>query len=362
MGYLSGFIGGTAKAVGEIADKRITRYTAEMVAMEREAAEMAKEKRIAAYAETVYQRNRKDVLADEARGDTRRTAERSLIRAEGVTAAATKRALETSPEYIKQQIAADALLGQGVIDTKIAQAPAVAAAGEATWKAEENNRAAVLLEKVNNFKAESKLKTEDTIAKGADKPYLAALSAIEKAGRAPDKTDYKGRDLDNAIKQMTVDNAKEVAALKVEFKTATPERKQQISDNISVLTGKDNDKFLPVPLKDDMGNVTGYKIFDTKKGVWVGEAAGGSSGVKYDAQGNAYVKGPDGRPVLQSSVNAVQNEAPKAQVAGRPHYYTPVAELRRLQSKPRGVSQNEANEASDELALIGEARFIARPR
>lgn len=79
----------------------------------------------------------------------------------------------------------------------------------------------------------------------------------------------KGAELDNAIKQINVDNAKRVDSLRQEFKTAPKERQAAISEEISILTGKDTDKFLPLPTKDDQGNVTGYQIFDTKKGDFV---------------------------------------------------------------------------------------------
>lgn len=125
--------------------------------------------------------------------------------------------------------------------------------------------------KVADAKAVTQVATDETLARGGSKEYLAAVKAIAAAGAAPDRTDYKGRALDNAIKQIAVDNAKNLADLKTEFgkPETTPERRKEITEHVSMLTGKDNDKFLPVPLKDADGNVTGYKIFDTKGGRWV---------------------------------------------------------------------------------------------
>jgi hypothetical protein len=114
-----------------------------------------------------------------------------------------------------------------------------------------------------------------TKAKGSDKGYLSALRALH---NATSDVDYRGRELDNAIKQMTVDNAKRIDVLRKEFGTASPERQKAISDEMSLLTGKDTDKFLPVPLKDEMGNVTGYKVFDTKRGVWSDEGGKDAAG------------------------------------------------------------------------------------
>lgn len=87
----------------------------------------------------------------------------------------------------------------------------------------------------------------------------------------------KSADLDTALKQITLDNTKRVQVLRTEFAAATPERQAKINDEIQLITGKDNDKFMPVPIKDEMGNVSGYKIFDTKAGRFVEQNAGGSA-------------------------------------------------------------------------------------
>ena len=66
MGLLSGFVGGVANATGQVADQRISRYTAEMVAAQRDLVEQAKEQRI----EEMYNRrdaaNRSNAVTDEA--------------------------------------------------------------------------------------------------------------------------------------------------------------------------------------------------------------------------------------------------------------------------------------------------------
>ena len=81
----------------------------------------------------------------------------------------------------------------------------------------------------------------------------------------------KTGELDRTIKQIAIDNQRRVETLRTEFgkPDTTADRKRAITEEISILTGKDTDKYLPVPLKDDMGNVTGYKIFDTKRGEWI---------------------------------------------------------------------------------------------
>ena len=66
MGRLRGFIGGVARATEQIADQRIGRYSAQMLAEQRDLAEQAKEFRI----EEMYNRrdaaNRTNAVTDEA--------------------------------------------------------------------------------------------------------------------------------------------------------------------------------------------------------------------------------------------------------------------------------------------------------
>lgn len=84
--------------------------------------------------------------------------------------------------------------------------------------------------------------------------------------------------LDRAIKQIAVDNAKRVDELRKEFAGATPERKREIQEEIQLLTGKDNDNYLPVPIKDETGAITGYHVLDRRRGVWLDGPKGGAQG------------------------------------------------------------------------------------
>lgn len=100
--------------------------------------------------------------------------------------------------------------------------------------------------------------------------------AIEKIQAATEGRIKAGAELDNAVKQIALDNANRLEKLRGEFSTADAKRKEAIENEIQVLTGKDSDHYLPVPLKDDMENITGYKIFDRKRGRWLDE--GGAQG------------------------------------------------------------------------------------
>ena len=155
----------------------------------------------------------------------------------------------------------------------------------------------------------------DAVTKsGSDPAYIKALRAISAANAAPDRTDYKGRELDNAIKQMQVDNAARADGLRKEFGKATPERQQQIKDELSILTGKDADKFVPVPLKDADGAISGYQVFDTKAGRFVdaGSGKGGSDPIKAAmdaarAEAAAKKQAPAKAPMIQTGAQQVDD-------------------------------------------------------
>ncbi len=155
----------------------------------------------------------------------------------------------------------------------------------------------------------------DAVTKsGSDPAYIKALRAISAANAAPDRTDYKGRELDNAIKQMQVDNAARADGLRKEFGKATPERQQQIKDQLSILTGKDADKFVPVPLKDADGAISGYQVFDTKSGKFVdaGAGKGGGDPIKAAmdaarAEAAAKKQAPAKAPMIQTGAQQVDD-------------------------------------------------------
>lgn len=180
---------------------------------------------------------------------------------------------------------------------------------------------------VESARAVEGAKREETAKAGGDPAYLKALRAISNASAAPDRTDYKGRELDNAIKQIAVDNNKTISKLKEEFSSATPERKQAINEELSVLTGKDADKFLPVPLKDELGAITGYKVFDTKRGVWVEGGAGGATSIADQARA-AVAAGADINKVNER-LKAAGQPPLSAQGGGKPEAAAPSAQTRK---------------------------------
>jgi len=113
------------------------------------------------------------------------------------------------------------------------------------------------------------VETEAVKTRGRDKGYTDALKALTDA-----KTSSAER-ISAALGQLNLDNAKRLQGLKTEYMKpgTSAARKEAINDEVQFLTGKDNDKYLPVPLKDELGQVTGYQIFDTKRGTFVKPAA-----------------------------------------------------------------------------------------
>ena len=122
----------------------------------------------------------------------------------------------------------------------------------------------------------------------ANAKYRDAMLKIQGASEGRMKA---GAELDNAIKQIMLDNATRVEALRKEFGTAASDRKTQITEEIQILTGKDNDNYLPVPLKDELGAVTGYKIFDKKRGKFADDGVP-KTGPQWDTEsGDVYLNG-----------------------------------------------------------------------
>ena len=124
-------------------------------------------------------------------------------------------------------------------------------------------------------KAELDVERTDTIAKGADGNYLKAVKALTNAKQ----TGLEG--IQAAIGMITLENAKMEKALKDEYinPNTTPEQRENIHKNLLVLTGKDNENFLPIAVKDSTGMPTGeYQIFDKRRGTMVGASTNTSAG------------------------------------------------------------------------------------
>jgi len=145
---LRGLIGGVSKAAGEVADDRITRYTAERVAAERNAADQAKEARIEAMQK----------------------------RAEGRAVAASRdeESHQASPERIQQRIDAQDALDSGLITSRTNQALARAGAVSAEFEAGAPNREAIFEETLANNQILSGAALEARIAELSDPDLIAA--------------------------------------------------------------------------------------------------------------------------------------------------------------------------------------------
>lgn len=111
----------------------------------------------------------------------------------------------------------------------------------------------------------------------ADLAQQTAIEAAAKEAALNRNVDYaklnilkQSADLDRQIKLISLKNALDVDNLRTQYQNTTdPTAKKQIADNISILTGKGNANYLPVPLKDESGSITGYQIFDKTRGQFV---------------------------------------------------------------------------------------------
>jgi len=148
---LRGLIGGVSKAAGQVADNRITRYTAERVAAQRDEAEKDKELRI----EEMMKRSE----------------------ARAVTTSREQDAYEASPERIQQQIDSEDVLSRGLITSRINRASEEAGAVTAEFDAGAGNREAALNEELANAQLLSNQELEAEIARLSNQQLIDAQEA-----------------------------------------------------------------------------------------------------------------------------------------------------------------------------------------
>ena len=172
MGMLRGFVGGVAKATGQVADQRISRYSAEMIAEQRDLAEQAKELRI----EEMYNRrdaaNRTNAVTDEA---ARFKVQQDRL--PGLAAAAHTAAMTDAPLAAERAETA----------RKAAQPGLINAAGDskAVFDAGAPTRAAANEEALANARAQTAQSLAADIKKFNDPQWLAGKSKEAAAGRDP---------------------------------------------------------------------------------------------------------------------------------------------------------------------------------
>ena len=140
----------------------------------------------------------------------------------------------------------------------------------------------------------------------------AARQAIQQKIRDRTYTlESEGHSINNSVNSMKLENVQQVTALQKEWKAADPKRREEIKSEIEILTGKDNDSFMPVPIKDSLGNTTGYQIFDKKSGRWV------NTGMDTNDPLGINKKPVDGKAQPTSNQSA-KPETPKADAAPAP--------------------------------------------
>lgn len=151
--------------------------------------------------------------------------------------------------------------------------------------------------------------SEGEANRGVDRERIEATRQYQNASlaiqRAAEGRLEKGSNIENDIKTIALGNAKRVQTLQTEFQTAAPDRKNAIKDEIQMLTGKDTDKFIPVPDGFDpiTGKPNGYKIFDTKAGRFVDQEQ------KAPYADGTELKGKDGKTYVVRGGQPVLKEA-----------------------------------------------------
>ena len=187
-------------------------------------------------------------------------------------------------------------------------------------------------------KAELDVERADTITRGTDTNYIKAVKALTSAKQ----TSLEG--IQAAIGLITLDNAQTEQKLKkmyVDPKTSAEDR-ESIHKNLLVLTGKDNENFLPIAVKDSTGMPTGeYQVFDKRRGTMVGASTNASAGA-----------GPWNNPGTGNSNSAPTPGASTLPSIGKTNFNNVTnAQLQKIANRPMGTSTAQANEAQAELDL-----------
>lgn len=334
-GIIAGALGGGAQAVGQIADSQIDTNKRKDLAQHQAEIDIAKQEAIARTSESI---RREGVIYDSTGegGDARRKAD--VLRTKEVGAAETGVAVDRTTQVGTAQTGVE-------LDREGKLAPAkVKTAG---LIASEQDR----------------VRREGVIASGSDPAYLKAERAIAMtrhfdSGAGLRKVQEEAARLDLEGKKVAKALIDKYTAEKDPIKKA--ELIQEMTVRGLIKSGEfDTEKVTEEKTNPDGTVVKTERTQKRKPGTTDLTDPKGGSEVRYDAQGNAYVKGPDGKPMLQSAAGKPAAAAPS--VPGREYYNTPTPELKRMATKPRGVSTAEANAAQAELdARQGEARLSGR--
>lgn len=274
-GIIAGALAGGAKGVNELATRQLDKQDKLDLAREMSEIELEKQKSLARFNQDldVEGIGRKAVATADAALATAPTAgkavvERRVAEAKGVRESGVLK-LEADNKTEARVADARSVAESGVIDLEAGNEKTKYDAGAPLREAMRN-------EKGEDIKAETAARTAAELLAtkqlGGDKAYLAAVSALAAAKEGPAARAQAGlASIQTAMAKITLENAKRVETLRQEFQK--PEtlvaRKEAIREEIQLLTGKDNDNFLPVPLKDLTGAVTGYQVFDKRRGEFV---------------------------------------------------------------------------------------------
>jgi hypothetical protein len=297
----------------------------------------------------------KATIGAEQRGLANRAAERGAIFQEGV-----------APERLAQTEAADRIKAEGTLRTKTGLMGATAKLAEDEFAAGANLRGQKSEEDAKTDKRKRDAETQAEIDRSNNPAYLSGKAKVARAGHIDDGAGLRAVQIEAA--NLSLSEKKEANALIKEFgETTDPTRQAQIKQALTVRgiikPGEyDTEKVTKETTDAKTGEVT--KTERTQRRGAVG-ATGTPEPQNVAAPAAALdylAKNPGQKDtfIAKYGAAALPRSSEPDVVAGRPFYNANQSDLKRMASKPRGVSTSEANAAQAELdARIGEQRMKA---
>ena len=275
MSFFESFLGGAAQAGTGILQDQMKEEQVQRMAKFQEELAMERQR-------TINAMNQENAIAAEKRGIENRATERGQIRTEEIA---------DEPRRRESKVADYKASKMAEYDPQIQ---------ELQRKAETEKLTAIEQAKLDYYNKN-------------EKGIIAQKKAMTRAGHIDDGAGL--REIQIQAANMTLDEKKAANKLMNDYEAATdPATKAKLRDAL-VLRGVikpsgseyDTEKITTEKMNPDG---TTSKVERTQRRGAGGKQPGAEdSGVRYDAQGNAYVKGPDGRPVLRDAQPAAAKPA-----------------------------------------------------
>ena len=306
MGILSNFIGSAATAGGEIMQRQ--READVAVQSQKTLAEYNNELALKRE-ETIRQAREEQGIREAGRAGERLTARDKEL----LDARLTEEDRVLGQTHIKKVGDADKAKAQVTLANRVALAPDAAAATEAEFRAGAPMRKAAEDEKqtfsLEAFKSKSLAERQAEVDKLNDPKYQQGIAAEARAKRDPSLAAAAGVQL--KIAQLALAEKQAEAKIPPAVRLALEPYKKEmdlVGKAIAEAQGTNMFDAASQNGKDLLArHSAAAKAYSDKLTPFLPEglktpekAAAGGPDVKYDAQGRAYVRGPDGKPMLKS--------------------------------------------------------------